>query len=250
MPFSFLSRKHRRISIEIHRIMIGDPKSRKSKSAEQLQEGTDYYEECIMRYVDECLLCEVFYRFTLFSHFVVCGCRILGPPKKDNPIKKGLGKSPDEATTAADSDEESVADSAFADEGVEDTPDYSGWKVKYRLPIETFSIRKVHKNRVAVVIQFRTIKQNRDVLFYSEEEAQEFIQLVEVQKQAGERRSAAKLQAALSGMQVDPKQELNLLVEIVSGWDLPAADLTSSDPYVVAFMRGFEVHRTKHIPKT
>lgn len=48
MPM-FLTRRHRRVSIEVHRIMIGDPKKRKNKSADQLQEGTDYYEECIVR---------------------------------------------------------------------------------------------------------------------------------------------------------------------------------------------------------
>ena len=174
--------------------------------------------------------------------------RILSPDKKHKALLKLGEKTTDEATV--DSDDESVAESAFADEGIEDTPDYSGWKVKYRLPLETVSIKKIHKKTVYVVVHHLDIKHNRDLIFYTEQEAQEFAQLIEVQKQAGERRAAAKLQAALGGMNVDTKKGLTLLVEIVSGWDLPAADLTSSDPYVVCFMRGTEVHRTKHIPKT
>lgn len=174
--------------------------------------------------------------------------RILSPEKKKKTLTKG-SKATDNATSV-DSDDESVAESAFADEGIEDTPDYAGFKAKYRLPIETFTVRKVHKKTVSVTIKYHSILQNRDVFFHSEEEAQEFAQMIEVQKQANERRGASKVNAALGGLKVEKKEELTLLIEIVSGWDLPAADLTSSDPYVVAFMRGFEVHRTKHIPKT
>lgn len=195
--------------------------------------------------------------FTLSNFFTFLSLsyarRILSPPKKKagimNVIPNG-GEKTNEPTANGDSDDESVAESVFADDGVEDTPDYSGWRVKYRLPIDTISIKKVQKKTVYVVIQYQAIKQNRDIIFHSEEEAQEFVQMLEVQKEAGERRAAAKLQGALKGMKVDKKEEVILLVEIVSGWDLPAADLTSSDPYVVAFMRGVEVHRTKHIPKT
>lgn len=228
MPM-FLSRRHRRVSIEVHRIMIGDPETRKTKSADQLQEGVDYYEECVVR--------------------------ILSPIKKKKMALKKLvpnGETSTDEPTAAhdDSDDESVAESVFADDGIEDTPDYSGWKVKYRLPIDCLSIRKVHKKNVYVTVQHRAIKQNRDIIFHSEEEAQQFIEMIAVQKEAGERRASAKLQGAMKGLNVDKKEEITLLIEIVSGWDLPASDLTSSDPYVVCFMRGVEVHRTKHISKT
>lgn len=39
-------------------------------------------------------------------------------------------------------------------------------------------------------------------------------------------------------------EEINLLVEIVSANDLPIGDITSSDPYVIVFMNGKELHRT------
>jgi hypothetical protein len=45
-------------------------------------------------------------------------------------------------------------------------------------------------------------------------------------------------------------EDVNLLVEIVSATDLPAADFTSSDPYVVVWLGKKEIHRTKRISKT
>ena len=43
---------------------------------------------------------------------------------------------------------------------------------------------------------------------------------------------------------------INILVEIVSAKGLPAADLLSSDPYVVVRMGGVEIHRTSVISKS
>ena len=47
-----------------------------------------------------------------------------------------------------------------------------------------------------------------------------------------------------------PDGNVNLLVEVVSATDLPIADVSSTDPYVVVFMGKKEVHRTVTIPKT
>ena len=44
--------------------------------------------------------------------------------------------------------------------------------------------------------------------------------------------------------------EIKLLVDIVSGIDLPIADLVSSDPYVVVKLGNRQVHRTKVMSKT
>jgi hypothetical protein len=133
---------------------------------------------------------------------------------------------------------------------MEDTPDYAGWNSKYRLSLDSITIKRVHRKTVDVIIQDREFKQYRDLIFESEQDAKDFAANIDIQKRAGERRAAAKLKAALGKTQLDKKAELTLLVEIVSGWDLPAADFTSSDPYVVCYMNGREVHRTKHIPKT
>ena len=46
----------------------------------------------------------------------------------------------------------------------------------------------------------------------------------------------------------DSKTKINLLMDIVSGSDLPVGDIDgSTDPYVVVQMQGKELHRTKHI---
>lgn len=83
MP-SFITRKYRRISVEIHRIMIGDPKSRKSKTLDQLREGTDYYEECIVRYVIGVSLngLHAFLCFVLLTH------SIRACPSKESSLRR------------------------------------------------------------------------------------------------------------------------------------------------------------------
>ena len=56
-----LTRKHRRVSIEVHRIAIAiaaaDPNKKTSASQKNAQEGTDYFEECIVRCVALFSLC-------------------------------------------------------------------------------------------------------------------------------------------------------------------------------------------------
>jgi hypothetical protein len=44
--------------------------------------------------------------------------------------------------------------------------------------------------------------------------------------------------------------DIRILIDIVSGIDLPVADLLSADPYVVVRLGSKEVHRTKVQPKT
>jgi len=48
---------------------------------------------------------------------------------------------------------------------------------------------------------------------------------------------------------MQPDDQINILVEIVSALDLPIADFVSADPYVVVKMAGKDVHRTAVIPK-
>lgn len=47
-----------------------------------------------------------------------------------------------------------------------------------------------------------------------------------------------------------PASDVNLLIEIVSAMDIPIADRSSTDPYVIVYMGRQELHRTKPIPKT
>ena len=54
-----LTRKHRRVSVEVHRIAIAtaDPKKKSSASQKDAQEVTEYFEECIVRCVALHSLC-------------------------------------------------------------------------------------------------------------------------------------------------------------------------------------------------
>lgn len=47
----------------------------------------------------------------------------------------------------------------------------------------------------------------------------------------------------------DDDERVNLLVEIVSARDLPVADITSTDAYIVVRMKGKEIHRTGVVGK-
>jgi hypothetical protein len=56
-------------------------------------------------------------------------------------------------------------------------------------------------------------------------------------------------QESLSGREDTSSLAINLLIEIVSASDLPAADIYSSDPFVVVQEASKEIHRTKVISK-
>jgi hypothetical protein len=48
---------------------------------------------------------------------------------------------------------------------------------------------------------------------------------------------------------IELNDDISLLVEIVSCSDLPVADITSTDPYVVVFLGVNAIHKTEYIPK-
>jgi hypothetical protein len=50
-------------------------------------------------------------------------------------------------------------------------------------------------------------------------------------------------------LELNASSELSLLVEIVSATDLPIADISSTDPYIIVYMGQQEIHRTKPISK-
>jgi C2 domain len=149
-----------------------------------------------------------------------------------------------------DDDDNTVGGEAFADrDDISNLPSYKGWNAKYKLPINSMSIKSVHKNDVMITTEIRHIKHTRNLIFDSEQEAIEFVQKIEMQKQAEHERSRVKLQHALGGLKITPGEEVTLLVEIVSASDLPIADLKSSDPFVICFINDREVHRTDFISK-
>jgi hypothetical protein len=179
------------------------------------------------------------------GYYEECVLRILSPPRAKKSAKKVHAEDED-----FDDDVSTVAGAEFADtDNLDSDPRYEGWKAKYKVPIRACSIRNVHRRDVHVQVKYIEIKHDRTFVFNSEEEASSFAQMVDAQKEAEEKRSSIKLKHALDGIRTEPGEEVTLLVEIVSGADLPVADISSSDPFVICYFNGKEVHRTKHISK-
>lgn len=129
-------------------------------------------------------------------------------------------------------------------------PQLVGWKPKYRFPVSMVLVKGQHKTGVTVSIEIGRVKQTRELIFDTRQDANDFVEIIEKQKSLEGERTEAKLKASLGDVVLKPLEELTFLVEIVSGWHIPAGDITSSDPYVKCSIRGREVHRTKFIPKT
>jgi C2 domain len=62
--------------------------------------------------------------------------------------------------------------------------------------------------------------------------------------------SAGDATASSQQTGLDGEEEIRLLVEIVSATDLPVADISSTDAYVVVLMGGREMHKTRVVSKT
>jgi hypothetical protein len=181
-----------------------------------------------------------------------------------------------------DDDDASVSDESvnstqrgqIADHGGKE---YEGWKPRYRyamsfecpcgskrnetsyrncrdfsfsFPIKAITIRIQNKQRVSLVIAFQSIKQEREILFDTIEDAALFVKEVEKQKRLESERQQGRLKAALGDIKLPKFEKITFLFEIVSGYDLPIGDFTSSDPFVIAMLGHQEVHRTQHLEKT
>jgi hypothetical protein len=127
---------------------------------------------------------------------------------------------------------------------------YDGWKPKYSIPINAVFVRQQHKKTLHILVSVQNVKQERDVLFDTFDDAREFCQFLDEQKQLEEKRQEGRLLAALGDIKLPKFETLTLLFEIVSGYDLPIGDFTSSDPFVVVMMGHQVVHKTDFVPKT
>jgi hypothetical protein len=136
----------------------------------------------------------------------------------------------------------------MADEDIP-VPNYEGWVVRYKLPLKAITFKGIHKKCATFLFDYRTIKQTRKVYFDTEMDAHDCVQFVEAQQVEEDERLRQKYNANTSGIKVNPMEYITLLVEIVGATDLPAGDLTSSDPYVVCYCNHKEVHRTNYVPK-
>lgn len=124
---------------------------------------------------------------------------------------------------------------------------YDGWKPQYRFPCSAVTIESTHKNSVHLLARVEDLKQEREFIFDTVEDANIFCEKLEEERRKETIRAKARLQSTLGGLKLAPFEKISLLFEIVSGWDLPVGDLTTSDPFVVCMLGRKEVHRTKHI---
>ena len=120
----------------------------------------------------------------------------------------------------------------------------------------------------------------RDFHFGSDAEAQQFVRALEACKTLEAERTQRQIKSYQQELQAsasksnkkgfnaaasepanvtrgDPKasdtlagDRIQLLIEIVSGVNVPVGDLLTSDPYVIVRMGNREVHRTEYIPQT
>ena len=181
--------------------------------------------------------------------------------KKRGKVSRKLGKSGQSSLHIMDDGSQMLTsgapdndDSTFA--GFNDTDElpaissYEGWKAKYKLPLVSVQVKSVNKRDVVICVEHRDLQQTRHVYFDLESDAQQFVQLLDKEKQEQERRNNIKMKKNLGDIKLTPGENITFLVEIVSGTNLPAADLTTSDPYVQCYLNGVERHKTKSISNT
>jgi C2 domain len=211
--------------IEVHLVHAGNCEAKKTS------EGA-FYEECIVRVLDPANAEE---RAAVY-----------------NAYRKGKNsKQPDFHDFGADdfADDTSVSPSYLHSESSNFTTSESlaGWKQKYRFPISAISIKGTHKASVIVEITLDRAKETRELIFDSGAEAELFEAMILREKSLENRRIEKKIAASFGDKKIDAGEMITFLIEIVSGWNLPLGDFTSSDPYIKCWYNGNQVHKTKYI---
>lgn len=167
----------------------------------------------------------------------------------EKSIKDGthMGDDDDDDMSVSDDSVDSAQRAQVSDHGGKE---YPGWKPKYSFPVSGTTIRLQQKRTVHVLISYQNVKQERDAVFDTIEDAKKFCQEIERQKRLEKERQQGRLRAALGDIQLPKNEKITLLFEIVSGFDFPVGDFSSSDPFVTAMLGFQEVHRTAHLEKT
>jgi len=190
-----------------------------------------------------------------------CIVRFLDPVSdEERRVAELRAETKDEAasvlSTAGDGDDKSTAAGVPAEYLDATSTQYvlanydKGWKAKYRFPLKAISIKGTHKTGVLLQIEMKSSKQVRELVFDSQEEAEEFESALKSELAKEQGRNQARMRAALGGAKIKTDEVITFLVEIVSGWDIPAGDYYWSDPYVVCYFNLKEIHRTSYIPRT
>jgi hypothetical protein len=124
------------------------------------------------------------------------------------------------------------------------------WIAKYKLPLKNVTVNERVQEACSITTRYKNIDQTRNITFNSEEEAVAFCTMIKEQKELDIGRESLRFKASIGNIKLKENERVDILVEIVSGFNLPAADLLSSDPFVQVKMNGKEIHCTKHISKT
>jgi hypothetical protein len=157
--------------------------------------------------------------------------------------------------------------------------EFDGWKPKYSkstclktngrisciltkyvtssgIPASGFSVKKRELRSVFVVIEVSStlggVRQERELIFDTEDDAERFCDKVEEEKELEEGRIKQRLRVALGGIRLQKfETSVSFLVEIISCWDIKAGDITgTSDPIVVCMLGKEQIHKTDVIFRT
>jgi hypothetical protein len=163
--------------------------------------------------------------------------------------RRNLDEDSDDDVDDADSIMESFKDDQAAVDDAEGEED--GWHPKYKIPLRMFNVvesSKKHKNVVVVSFKFKNRSTQREFIFDSDDQADEFRHIINVNQNLIKARAKARLERALNGIQLQKDEQLTFLVDICSGSDIPQADVgRQSDPYVTVTFEGRLIHKTAYI---
>jgi hypothetical protein len=236
IPSALTRKRHRKISVEVHRLRQNNHKSGDGKDSNH-----NSYEECIVRFLEPATK----------ATKLAARKRV----KDGKPHAPGAASVQDTTFGGMDDDASTAAGvpAEFLDAKNTDffaKPNFDkGWEAKYRFPLKNLSIKGTSKSGVFVHVQLGHVQQTRQLIFDSVAEATDFVSVVEQELKLEADRGAAKLRLAFAGKE-PPTAEMTFLIELVSAWNLPAGDLYWSDPYVIVTLGSKQIHRTKHISKT
>lgn len=213
IPRPLVKMKHRKLSLEVHKVCM------------ERHDGPYEYEDCVVR---------------------------LWMPDKSTRPSLQIGML-DPSNNSDDDDDDNTNSNTPVEllNAGAPLPELAGsWKPKYQVSIGSLVHKQTTGSRVFMRLNQDGTKEKREFVFQSAELANEFTSAFNREKIRESKRLDKKLKGSLGDIKLKKGEKLDLLIEVCSGWTLPVADVTSSDPFVVCSINGKEVHRTHYIPKT
>lgn len=242
------SNRHRRISVEIHCLT-------------SFSEGTATDDDFLFRETEICHVRILYPRSIMdpinpvdLSHriFDPIANKLKGDPMKGKkgPVNFFTGSSRNKPENANDQEDDDDSSMISFEEDHDDTGHDSGWRPKYKVPIQMFHI--VERKHRSVFVKFESESSSskvREFVFDSEAAAGNFCVVIEKNKKLLEDRLMAQVEGALGDIKLRKNEKVPLLFDICSGTDLPRSDIgRNSDPYVTVRFNGKKIHKTDYIP--